>query len=181
MPRLTIALLALIPALPLAAQAASGALATDETASSPAFDALKAALETGTPGTPESSAIGRGEGCVVSYEIETVYRGAPIKGWVRLDLAKVNLDKAKVTVFDGGTNLELRAESGAENVWEGELTGPAEHAAVMTKMGATCDATICRSVIDEPQPTLSLIGADQQARAEAAITAMQDYRTECME
>ena len=108
-------------------------------------------------------------------------RGAPIKGWVRLDLAKVNLDKAKVTVFDGGTNLELRAESGAENVWEGELTGPAEHAAVMTKMGATCDATICRSVIDEPQPTLSLIGADQQARAEAAITAMQDYRTECME
>lgn len=181
MSRLTIAILALIPALPVAAQGAQDALATDETASSPGFDALSAALATGTSGAPESSTLGREEGCVVRYQIETVFQGIPLKGWVRVDLAKVNLEQAKVSTFDGGTNIELSAERGAERVWEGELTSAPEHAAAMTKMGATCDATICRSVIDRPNPTLSLIGPDQQARAEAAISAMHDYRTECME
>jgi len=155
--------------------------ATGEDAPSPAFAALRDALAVGTEGDSGSSTLTRGAGCNVVYGLRSEFDGAPFDASVRVDLGKVRPDEFKIKPFDQGTNIEMRAERDAEDVWDGEITGSPDHADQMKKLGATCDATICRAVIDRPHPTLSLVGPDQQARAEAAVAAIADFRAECME
>lgn len=173
--RLTACLLAL-GALPGLAQ---------ETAEEPdpSFVALAAPLNIGTEGEPDFSRLTQVDGCTVDYQFFVEYGGVPLTGKATYDLGSLRLERTKVRDRKDFTNIELNPGPDAQDVWTGELSTGPEHADGFKGISpkAKCDDTGCRTLMDDPKPTLTVIGADHFARGEQVAAALDAFVAACKE